>query len=65
MHCDLDSLDHAAQRQEQLHSQLQQLRVSLQETASQQQRLVGNLTAQGQKQDMRLQESGGLSYNLY
>ena len=42
--------------EEQLHSQLQQLRVSLQETASQQQRLVGNLTAQGQKQDMRLQE---------
>jgi len=51
--------DWVQREHEQLHSQLQQLRVSLQETASQQQRLVGNLTAQGQKQDMRLQELEG------
>eukprot|EP00435_Cladocopium_sp_Y103_P052551 s1209_g16.t1 len=51
--------DWVQREHEQLHSQLQQLRVSLQETGSQQQRLVGNLTAQGQKQDMRLQELEG------
>ncbi|CAK9083284.1 Ankyrin-2, partial [Durusdinium trenchii] len=51
--------DWVQREHEQLHSQLQQLRVSVQETGQQQQRLVGNLTAQSQKQDMRLQELEG------
>jgi len=48
--------DWVQREHEQLHAQLQQVRSAGQESGQQQQRLVGALTAQNQKQDMRLQE---------
>ncbi|CAE7334763.1 Ank2 [Symbiodinium natans] len=48
--------DWVQREHEQLHAQLQQVRSAGHESGQQQQRLVGALTAQNQKQDMRLQE---------
>ena len=48
--------DWVQREHEQLHAQIQQVRSAGQESGQQHQRLVGALTAQNQKQDMRLQE---------
>eukprot|EP00440_Ansanella_granifera_P031476 gb/GFBE01034172.1/.p1 GENE.gb/GFBE01034172.1/~~gb/GFBE01034172.1/.p1 ORF type:complete len:1704 (+),score=596.65 gb/GFBE01034172.1/:1-5112(+) len=48
--------DWVQREHEQLHGQVQQAKIAAQEGSQQAQRLIGNLTAQNQKQDMRLQE---------